>query len=60
VPAGIAPGLGDAPQALASATPGSGTGTSTLSANLTLVIPATARAGPCTGSLMITYLEAGP
>jgi hypothetical protein len=60
VPPGISQGLGDNPQVLAFATPGSGLGTSTLSASLTLDIPDTASAGSYIGSLTITYLETGP
>jgi hypothetical protein len=57
---GASPGLADAAQVLASAAPSGGTGSSSLSATLTLDIPATALAGPYTSTLTITYLEAGP
>jgi hypothetical protein len=60
LPPALSQGLGDAPQVLADAIPGSGFGTSTLSASLTLDIPDTAFAGPYTGDLTITYLETGP
>jgi hypothetical protein len=53
-------GLGDAAQVLASAAPGLGFGTNTLSASLTLDIPNGTRAGPYSGNLTITYLETGP
>jgi hypothetical protein len=54
------PGLGEAARVLASATTGSGFGTSALSASLTLDIPDTALPGPYTGSLTVTYVESGP
>ncbi len=57
---GASPGLADAAQVLASAAPGDGTGSSSLSAALTLDIPASALAGAYTGTLTITYLETGP
>jgi hypothetical protein len=57
---GASPGLADAAQVLASAVPGGGTGSSSLSAALTLDIPASALAGPYTSTLTITYLETGP
>jgi hypothetical protein len=60
VAAGTSPGLADAAQVLASAVPGGGTGSSSLSAALTLNIPTTALAGPYTSTLTITYLETGP
>jgi hypothetical protein len=60
VPPGTSPGLGDTAQVLASAAPGNGMGTNTFFANLTLIIPGTARAGPYTGSMTITYLDSGP
>ncbi len=53
-------GLGDTGAVLAEALPGSGYGTSTFSANLTLDIPEAARPGPYAGSLTITYIDAGP
>ncbi len=55
-----APGLGTTAAVLASAAPGGGVGTSTLSAALTLDIPATAVAGPYTGSMTITAVTTGP
>jgi hypothetical protein len=57
---GASPGLQDAAQVLASAAPGSGVGTDSLSAALTLDIPAATSAGPYTSSLTITYLLTGP
>jgi hypothetical protein len=57
---GASPGLADAAQVLASAAPGAGMGTASVSATLTLDIPATAHAGPYTGTLTITYLISGP
>jgi hypothetical protein len=57
---GASPGLADAAQVLASAAPGGGTGSSSLSATLTLDIPTSALAGPYTSTLTITYLESGP
>jgi phosphate ABC transporter phosphate-binding protein len=53
-------GLGDTPQVLASAPSGQGVGTNTLSASLTLAIPAATPAGAYSGLLTITYLESGP
>ena len=49
-----APGLGTTAAVLAQAAAPNGSGTSVLGANLTLAIPATAAAGPYTGSLTIT------
>ncbi len=57
---GSSPGLGDAAQVLASAVPGSGVGTDSLSAALTLDIPAATEAGPYTATLTITYMAIGP
>jgi hypothetical protein len=57
---GTSPGLGDTAQVLAAATPGNGTGTSTLGANLTLDLPSTALAGPYTATLTLTFAESGP
>lgn len=57
-PAG--PGLGTQPGFLAFAHAGSGYGTSTLGASLTLAIPATAAAGDYTGSLTVTAITALP
>jgi hypothetical protein len=56
------PGLGSAAAVLASATAGlgNGYGTSTLGANLTLAIPATAPAGPYTSGLTITAVTSNP
>lgn len=56
------PGLGTTAAVLASATAGlgNGYGTSTLGANLTLVIPATAPAGPYTSGLTITAVTSNP
>jgi hypothetical protein len=48
------PGLGDAPGFLASAHAGSGYGTSTFGANLTLAIPPQAAMGDYTGALNVT------
>jgi hypothetical protein len=53
-------GLGDTAAVLADADAGSGLGTNTLSADLTLDIPATALAGPYSGEITITYLDTGP
>jgi hypothetical protein len=53
-------GLGDVPAVLAEASPGSGFGTNTLGADLTLDKPSTAVAGPYAALLTITYMEAGP
>lgn len=51
------PGLGATGGVLASAATGSGVGTETLSAALTLVMPASAASGPYRGLLTITYVE---
>jgi hypothetical protein len=53
-------GLGDIAHVLASAAIGLGDGTNTLSASLSLDIPADTRAGAYGGSLTITYLASGP
>ncbi len=53
-------GLGDTPAVLAQAAAGSGFGTNTVSADLTLDIPGGTLAGVYAGELTITYLEAGP
>ena len=45
---------------LASAADGSGLGTDTLGATLTLDIPASARSGAYTATLTLTYLDTGP
>jgi phosphate ABC transporter phosphate-binding protein len=55
-----APGLGATPALLAAAPAGGGYGTSTLGANLTLAIPATAAAGSYTGSLTVDAVTALP
>jgi len=55
-----APGLGTAGAVLALAHAGSGFGTSALGANLTLAIPAVARAGDYTASLTLTAVTALP
>jgi hypothetical protein len=52
------PGLGTTAAVLASATAPLGFGTSVLGANLTLVIPALAFAGPYTGTLTVTAVTA--
>ena len=57
---GTSPGLGDTAQVLASAVAGGGFGTSSIAANLTLDIPATAKAGPYSGAMTITALTTGP
>jgi ABC-type phosphate transport system substrate-binding protein len=54
------PGLGTTAAVLASAHAGSGFGTSVLGANLTLAIPALARAGDYAGSLTVTAVTALP
>ena len=54
------PGLGTTAGVLASATPGNGFGTSNLSANLLLDIPASAVAGPYTSTLTLTAVTTGP
>ena len=53
-------GLGSTAAVLGSAHAGSGFGTSVLSANLTLAIPAAATAGDYTGSLTVTAVTALP
>jgi hypothetical protein len=53
------PGLGSGAD-LASAPVGSGYGTDTLSANLVLELPAAAATRSLTGTLTITFLDAGP
>ena len=55
-----APGLGAAPAVLASAHAGSGSGTSTLGASLTLAIPASATPGQYAGSLTINAVTTLP
>jgi hypothetical protein len=55
-----APGLGTTSAVLASAPAGSGNGTSTLGANLTMAIPATAAAGAYTSSLTATAVTTLP
>ena len=55
-----APGLGTTAAALASAPAGSGYGTSTLGADLTLAIPAAATGGDYTGSLTVSAVTALP
>jgi hypothetical protein len=57
-PAG--PGLDTTPAVLAYADAGSGYGTSTLGADLTLDIPAATAAGPYSGSLTVTAITAYP
>lgn len=54
------PGIGDSGPVLAAADPGSGVGTSTISAALTLLVAGSEEAGPYTGLLTITYVESGP
>jgi len=54
------PGLGTTAGILAQAHAGSGSGTSTLSANLLLAIPTTAKAGPYAGTLTLTAVESLP
>ena len=54
------PGLAGFAQTLALAAPGSGMGTDSLTAILTLDYPPTALAGPYTSTLTITYLLTGP
>jgi hypothetical protein len=53
-------GLEDTAAVLASAVPGGGGGTSSLSANLTLDIPAAAFAGPYAATMTITAVTTGP
>ena len=57
-----APGLGTTPATLASvhAGLGNGFGTSTLGANLSLVIPPTAPAGPYTSGLTVSAVTSNP
>jgi len=55
-----APGLGTTAATLASAPPGHGSGTSVLSAQLSLAIPQPTTPGPYTGSLTITAVTAAP
>ena len=55
-----APGLGTYPTELALAVPGTGFGTSTLGANLTLAIPPTVPSGAYAGVLTLTADPAGP
>jgi hypothetical protein len=55
-----APGLGTTAAVLASAHAGSGFGTSTLGANLTLAIPVEAAAGDYTGSLIVDAVTTLP
>jgi hypothetical protein len=54
------PGLGTRAAMLAAAASGSGLGTSTLGADLTLMIPANAATSTYLGTLTITYMEAAP
>src|SRR5262249_51054511 len=54
------PGLGTRPAVLASANSGSGFGTSTLGADLTLAIPAETAAGGYTSGLSITAVSTNP
>lgn len=58
----VNPGLGAAPDLLASvrAGTGNGTGATVLGANLTLLIPAAQPAGPYTGTLTITAVNSQP
>jgi hypothetical protein len=51
------PGLGSAGAVLAVATPGSGVGTDSLSAELMLAIPRGAQGGPYAGTLTITFVD---
>jgi hypothetical protein len=53
------PGLASA-AVLASAAAGQGTGTSRLSADLTLEVPLTIHEGPYTGTMTITFITTGP
>lgn len=55
-----APGLGTTPAVLASAHAGSGYGSSTLGANLTLAIPAAAAEGPYVSSLTVDTVTSLP
>ena len=55
-----APGLGTTPAVLAFANSGSGFGTSTLGADLTLAIPAETAAGGYTSGLSITAVSTNP
>jgi hypothetical protein len=56
----LTPGLGTTAAVLASAATGTGFGTSTLGANLTLAIPPTAPSGPYTSTLTLTANPAAP
>jgi hypothetical protein len=56
----VAPGLGTTAAVLALAHAGSGFGTSTLGADLTLAIPVTARAGDYAGALTVSAVTALP
>lgn len=58
--ASVSPGLGSAAATLAIAAPGCGFGTNVLSANVALAIPQTAAAGPYSGTMTLTFVEAGP
>jgi hypothetical protein len=65
VPAGTSPGLGSAPQVLASVHAGTGNGFTgaagaTFGANLSLLIPAGQAAGPYTSGLTITAASTNP
>ncbi|HUN34051.1 MAG TPA: Ig-like domain-containing protein [Trebonia sp.] len=60
VTAGSKPGLGDTAETLASAAAGDGFGTTTLGANLTLDIPASAPAAAYTGALTVTAATSAP
>jgi hypothetical protein len=55
-----APGIGSTAAVLASAAPGGGVGTSALGANLNLIIPASAEAGPYASTLTVTAVTTGP
>jgi hypothetical protein len=55
-----APGLGTTAAVLAQAHAGNGVGTSALGANLTLVIPAAAKAGPYAATLTVTAVTSLP
>jgi len=60
VVAPASPGLGTTPGILAQAHAGTGFGTSTLSANLLLAIPPSAKAGPYAGTLTLTAVTSLP